>query len=146
MLTAAACLALGQPLLAPVLWPLWVLAIAWREQGWRAWWTGVVYTGATALGFVVFYTHPVILPLPPLPFLARLVQGQENYARQVIWPWEARWWGLLLAAMGAAVLMGSLLSRARTTRGRGRVFYLVAAPALALSFLMACRQADLATW
>jgi hypothetical protein len=146
MLTAVPCLALDQPLLAPVLWQLLVLGTLWRKQVWTHRWAGVVYASAAALGFVIFYTHPVILPLPPLPFLTELVQGQDAYVQRVIWPWEARWWGLLLAALGAAALLGCLLSRARTTQGRNRVFYLLVAPALSVSFLMACRAVGIVVW
>ena len=132
--------------MAPVLWQLLVLATVWREEGWTQKWVGVVYAGAAALGFVVFYTHPVVLPVPPLPFLSKLVQGQVGYAERVIWPWEARWWGLLLAAAAAATLLGYLLSRARTTHGWGRVFYLAVAPALSVAFLAFCGAMGVVKW
>jgi len=119
MLSALPALAWGTILIAPVVWLALILATVWRWGRWDGYLDGAIYTSVLALGFVAFYTHPVIIPIPAFTaFLGRFVELQGQYAGDVIWPWEARWWWLLLAALGAAAILGCVLSRARLAKGR----------------------------
>jgi len=141
MLSALPALAWGTILIAPVVWLAAILATAWRWGRWDGYLDGLVYASALALGFVAFYTHPVILPIPAFTaFLSRFVELQGQYSGNVIWPWEARWWWLLLAALGAAAILGYVLHRARLTQGRWRVLLFLLGPVAGAVFLAACQS------
>lgn len=133
MLSAIPSLAIERLSTAPLIWLAIILATVWRWE----YWNGLVYALAIALGFTVFYTHPVIIQIPAFTgFLGRLVQLQARYTENVIWPWEARWWLILCAISGAAAILGYWLSRARSAQGRTRTMFLVLGPALSLVFLV----------
>ena len=122
MLSAIPSLVWGSMLIIPIVWLVAILSTVWRSGRWDGYLDGLVYAFALALGFVAFYTHPVIIPIPAFTaFLGRFVELQEQYVGNVIWPWEARWWWLLLSALGAAAILGCVLSRARLAQGRRRV-------------------------
>ncbi|MBC7231841.1 MAG: hypothetical protein H5T68_01165 [Chloroflexi bacterium] len=92
-----------------------------------------------ALGFTVFYTHPVIIQIPAFTgFLGRLVQLQARYAENVILPWETRWWWILLTISGSALILGRFLSSARSAQEHKRTLFLILGPSLRLAFLATC--------
>ena len=126
MLSALPALGWGTILVAPVVWLAAILTTVWRWGRWEGYLDALVYASTLALGFVAFYTHPVIIPIPAFtPFLGRFVEIQGQYAGDVIWPWDAEWWWLVLAALGAAAILGWVLSRARHAKGRWRALLLV---------------------
>lgn len=138
MLTAIPSLLWGRILLAPLLWLMALLATVWRWGRWDELWDGVVYTVALALGFVTFYAHPILIPIPGFTrFLSSLMELQTRYGHNVIWPWEARWWWVFMGSTGAAAILGYLLSRAYLARRRARTLFLVLGPSLSLAFLAA---------
>lgn len=142
MLSAIPSLIWAKIVFAPVAWLVVLLATVWRWGRWDELWDGLVYAIASALGFLVFYTHPVMIPIPAFTgFLGRFVQLQSRYAEHIIWPWEARWWVLLLAVLEAAVILGYLLSRARLAQGRARILFLILGLSLSLAFLAICEFA-----
>ncbi|MDI7277362.1 MAG: hypothetical protein QME94_15400, partial [Anaerolineae bacterium] len=103
------------------------------------WWDGLVSAVSVALGFMVFYSHPVLLPFPSfLPFAGRILSWQVRYASSVIWPWQGQWWCLLGGVIGAAAILGLLLALGRSSRGPVRAALLGLAPALSVAFLAAC--------
>lgn len=139
MLSAIPSLVGGRIAFAPLTWLVILLVTVWRWGLWDEPWDGLVYAVAPALGFLVFYTHPIIIPIPAFTsFLGRFVQLQTHYAEQIIWPWEGRWWALLLVVLGAAVILGYLLSRARLAQGRARTMFLIFGLSLSLAFLTIC--------
>jgi len=142
MLSAIPSLLLERILLAPLLWLVILLATVWRWGRWDERADGVVYAVSLALGFGVFYTHPIWIPIPAFTgFLGRFLELQTRYGEAVIWPWEAQWWWIFLGTVGAAVILGFLLSKARLARGSARILWLVLAPFLSLAFLAACEFA-----
>ena len=138
MLSAIPSLVWERIFLAPLFWLMALAATVWRWGGWDDLWDGVVYTVALALGFVIFYTHPILIPIPTFTgFLSRFLELQSRYRQIVIWPWEAAWWWLLLGMLGAAVILGYLLSQARMAQRRARTLFLILGPSLSLVFLVA---------
>jgi len=138
MLSALPALGWETILVAPLVWLVAILATVWRWGRWDGYLDGAIYASALALGFVAFYTHPVIIPIPAFtPFLGSFVELQGRYAGDVIWPWDARWWWLLLAALGAAAILGCVLSRARLAKGRRRVLFLILALVASSAILVA---------
>lgn len=136
MLSAIPSLISGQFFIAPLIWLAIILVTGWRWQHWD----GLVYTLALALGFTVFYTHPVIIQIPAFTsFLGRLVQLQARYAENVIWPWETRWWWILLTISGSALILGRFLSSARSAQEHKRTLFLILGTSLSLAFLATCK-------
>jgi hypothetical protein len=114
MLSAIPCLILGKVFFVPVLWLGAVFIVTWTRERWDDLWDGIVYGLATGLGFLVFYTRPILIPLPNLmAFMGVFLQAQTRYLQHVITPWEARWWGMLLQVVAAAVILGYALAQAR---------------------------------
>ena len=138
MLSAIPSLLWGRILLAPLLWLIALLATVWRWGRWDDLWDGVVYTVALALGFVTFYTDPILIPVPSFTrLLSGFLEVQTRYAGHVIWPWEARWWWVFMGAIGAAVILGYLLAQAHMARHRARTLFLILGPLLSLIFIAA---------
>jgi|GEM_PF-2317861 len=137
MLSAIPALLLRRGFLVPLLWAVSVLATVWRNEAWDDPWDGVVYLVASALGFTVFYTNPILLPIPYFTqFLYQLFELQSRYVGSRIWAWEeARWWWILLGAVGAAAIQGHLFFRAHRLRGRARWLLVLLGTVLAASFL-----------
>jgi len=139
MLSAMPSLAWGRILIAPLVWLVAILATVWRSERWNQVWDGLIYTGGLALGFVVFYTHPVIIPIPAFTgFLGRFVELQARYADNVIWPWELRWWCICVAAVAAGLTLGYSLSRARQAPQRRRGAWLALGLAASIALMAAC--------
>lgn len=136
MLTAIPCLALGKLFLAPALWLLAVWGVVWRRGQWDDPWDGPIYALAAALGFVVFYTHPIYIPIPAFAkWLADLAQLQAGYGDLVIWPWQAAWRWILLGSVASSLALGAMLSRARSSGERGRAVFLVLAALVGMAVL-----------
>ncbi|OGO04285.1 MAG: hypothetical protein A2Y73_04105 [Chloroflexi bacterium RBG_13_56_8] len=114
MLSAIPCLVVGRLFFAPALWIVAVLAAMWRRGRWDDPWDGAIYTLAVALGFSVYYTHPIFIPIPAFTsWMAQLVQIQAQYGGLRIWPWQAEWWWILGGSAVSALAVGVLLNRAR---------------------------------
>jgi len=142
MLSAVPSLVWGRMVLAPIVWLVAILATVWRTGRWEGYRDGLVYAWALALGFVAFYSHPVIVPLPAYSgWLGRLVELQLEYTGSVIWPWEAVWWWLVLGALGAAAALGFSLTRARAATGRVRVLLVLLGASLGMALLGLCQSA-----
>ena len=140
MLSAVPSLVWGRVFIVPVVWLTALLLTVWRSGRWDGYLDGLVYALALALGFVAFYTHPVIIPIPAFTaLLGRFVELQERYAGNVIWPWEVRWWLLVLAALGAAAILAYVATRARVLQGRSRVLAFVLGLVVSISLLAACQ-------
>jgi len=138
MLSAIPSLLWGKVFFAPLIWLAAILAVAWVREPWDDLWDGVVYSLALALGFTIFYTYPILIPLPYfVPFLSYFMAAQDRYAAQVIWPWQAQWWRILAGASLAAIVLGYLLARAHLARGRARVLLIICSLILSLGFLAA---------
>jgi len=138
MLSAIPSLLWGKVFFAPLIWLAAILAVAWVREPWDDLWDGVVYALALALGFTIFYTYPILIPLPYfVPFLSYFMAAQDRYAAQVIWPWQAQWWQIFAGASLAAIVLGYLLARAHLARGRARVLLIICSLILSLGFLAA---------
>jgi len=135
MLSAIPALILKTAFFVPLLWLGIILGTVWRSGAWDDLWDGVVYLGAPALGFVVFYSNPIQLPLAYLMYFPQLAELSARYLATMILPWEARWWWILLSAVGAAAAQGYLFFRAYQLRGRRRWLLALLGTALAAALL-----------
>ena len=136
MLSAIPSLVWGWLFLGPLIWVGVLAAMAWRVGRWDTALDGVSYGVALALGFVIYYTHPIIIPLPAFAvFLGPFLQGQSEYAARVIWPWDVAWWWVLAGAAGAAVMVGYLMTRACQAQGHRRLLYGILGPVLGVALL-----------
>lgn len=100
-------------LLAPCLWLLVILLMAWRWPQWDEPLDGLVYTLALSLGFVVYYSHPFWIPVPTYTdFMKSLSDIQLGWGKLMLYPWQAQWWWILFQACGAGAMLGYGLSRA----------------------------------
>jgi len=59
----------------------------------------------------------------------------RRYLAAMILPWDARWWWILLSAVGAATIQGYLFFRAHRLRGRERWLLVLWGTALAGALL-----------
>mgnify|MGYP005842947299 CR=1 FL=1 len=85
---------------------------------------------------MLFYTHPVPLPLPAyLPLAGRVLALQTAYAGQAIWPWQGRWWGILATATVAAAALGLLLGWAGRQQGWRRIALTLLAVGLSVGLM-----------
>ena len=138
MLSAIPCLVAGRVFFAPLVWLAAILVVAWVHEPWDDPWDGVVYALAPALGFAVFYTQPILIPLPYFaPFLGLFKAAQERYVTRTVWPWQAPWWRIFAGASLAAAILGYWLTRAHPARGRARPLRIIFGLILSLGFLAA---------
>jgi RsiW-degrading membrane proteinase PrsW (M82 family) len=138
MLSAIPCLVVGRVFFAPLIWLVAILVVAWVHEPWDDPWDGVVYALAPALGFAVFYTQPILIPLPYFaPFLGLFKAAQERYVTRTVWPWQAPWWRIFAGASLAAAILGYWLTRAHPARGRARPLRIIFGLILSLGFLAA---------
>jgi len=135
MLSAIPALLVKEAFFVPLLWLGIVLGTVWRSGAWDDPWDGVVYLTTLALGFVVFYSKPIQLPLAYLMHFPKLLELSRRYLAAMILPWDARWWWLLLSAVGAATIQGYLFFRAHRLRGRERWLLVLWGTALAGALL-----------
>jgi len=142
LVSAIPCLVWGHIIVAPLLWWPAVVVALWRQGGEGERWDGLVAGVTLALGFVVFYARPVLIPVPVFVGLVRrFMEAQIRYTANVIWPWEGRWWWILLAALGAAAIQGLLLGQARVSQGWRRSLWLALGLVLSVGLLAACESA-----
>ena len=106
----------GVPLAwVPLFWAIALFATVWHAGRWDDRLDGPVYGVALGLGFAVYYTHPVLIPVPAFAaFAARLTDVQLSYVGAPIWPWELRWWAILAGSGVAAGVLGLFLGVARS--------------------------------
>jgi hypothetical protein len=134
MVIAIPALLLRRAFFVPVLWMLAVAATVWRSGAWDDRLDGVVYLGAVASGYVVYYTNPILIPVPYFTqFLRQFLDWQMQYVGTKVWPWEMRWWVIALAAAGAAAIQGYMLFHAHRATGATRWLLAVLGTALALA-------------
>ena len=139
MACAIPALLLNRLAIVPALWLACLLATVWRWGKWDELQDGITYGIALALGFVVFYTHPVFIPIPAFTgLLGRFLELQARYAETVIWPWDGAWWRLLAGAVLAAVVLGFLSAYAHRSRGRTRLLLLAAAVLASTAIVAGC--------
>ncbi|MBC7234325.1 MAG: hypothetical protein H5T69_00670 [Chloroflexi bacterium] len=133
MLSAVPALIFERLFFVPLLWFGIILAIAWARGRWDERADGLVYGITVALGFVVFYTRPILIPLPLFTrMLGRFLQMQTQYAHRAIAPWESRWWLVLAIALIAGAFLGYALSGARWARNIPRALFFVSGAALSV--------------
>ncbi len=139
MLSAIPSLVWGWMFLTPLLWMGIILATVWRWGRWDEIWDGLVYALAMGLGYITFYSHPILIPVPPLTsWIAIFQQAQVAYSQQTVWPWDRRWPWIVAGAVGAALILGCALSRARTGGRWRRWLWLLLGPALSLGLFAVC--------
>jgi hypothetical protein len=133
----------GLPLfLAPALWLAILLAAVWRWGHWDDRLDGVVYAVAVALGFVTYYTRPIILPVPMyIGLVGKLMQLQAEFGNRVIWPWETRWWWITAGSALAAALLGYLCGLAHRRHGLWRIVWLFLGACVSIGLLAAVQAA-----
>jgi RsiW-degrading membrane proteinase PrsW (M82 family) len=92
MISAIPSLVAGRVFFAPCFWLLITLVTVWRWGRWDRFWDGLTYLLALGLGFAVYYTYPLFVPIPILArFLNQLVLFELSYTAQNIPPWDPRW-------------------------------------------------------
>lgn len=142
MLSAIPSLLLEAIFLAPAFWLAVILGTVWRWGCWDERWDGLVYVLALALGFVTFYAHPIFIPIPAFTaLLGYLMEIQQRYMLRFIYPWDLAWWRIALGALGAAAIMGYLLSEARLAKRRWALLFTLLGLLASLAFLAACEFA-----
>jgi hypothetical protein len=136
MVSAIPSLICGRLFFAPGLWLLIILATVWRWGRWTQLWDGLICLLATGLGFAVYYVYPLPVPIPTFAsWLHQLAQLQLSYTAQQSLPWDPRCWKTVPGVLGAAAILGYVVSRAQQTRGRGRAALLALGVLLSVAFL-----------
>jgi hypothetical protein len=136
MVSAIPSLATGRVFLAPCFWLLITLVTVWRQGRWAHLWDSLTYALALGLGFAVYYTYPLFVPIPILArFLNQLALLELSYTAESIPPWDPRWWQVFVAILGAAAILGCLLWQARQSRGRRQVALLILGTLSSVSLL-----------
>ncbi len=139
MASAIPSLILGRIAFVPLLWLAAYLLALWRRGGDTGRWDGLASAVALALGFVISYTHPILIPIPVFTDWAGcFLEVQARYGANIIWPWQARWWWILLAAVAGAIILGVLAGLARPRAGRVRALFLILAASLSTAWLAVC--------
>jgi len=142
LLSAIPALALGARAVAPLAWLLGVLLTVWRYGHWDDLLDGAAHGVALGMGFAVYYTQPIYLPVPVISTLvARWIEGTRGHL--VTWPWELRWWVLVAEAALAGGLFGFLVGLARRNDGRGATAWrrgalILLSVALSIALLALC--------
>ena len=128
---------LGLPLYAvPLIWLGVTLVSVWRWGSWDDPLDSIVRAVAMGLGFLIFYARPVTFPVPLYTeFALRLTKIQSGYSGLVTWPWEARWWKLVVAVLLAATSAGYAWIWALRARRWARVSLLMLGTAFASGIL-----------
>ena len=130
----------GRLLIAPFLWLTSILAFAWRQGRWDDPLDGPVYGLALALGFVVYYTRPELIPIPAhTRFAQRFAELLGGIVDRVVWPWQLQWWGILASTSVSACVLGLLCGRAHERMGRRRHALLVLGMLLSTGILAVAR-------
>lgn len=137
MLSAIPSLILQWSFTAPLLWLVIILVAGKYSWSLENWVNGVVYSISLAMGFIIFYTHPIQIPVPAFTnFMGNFLELQNSYAGMIIWPWEVKWWLIVLGSIGAAIILGFLLSLSHAARGWLRILWLIICAILSPSFLL----------
>ncbi len=136
MLSAIPSLVAGRVFFAPCLWLLITLVTVWRWGRWEHFWDGLTYLLALGLGFAVYYTYPLFVPIPIFArFLNQLALFELSYTAHNIPPWDPRWWKTFVGVLGAAAVLGYMLARARQSEGRRRTAIVVLGVLLSVALL-----------
>jgi hypothetical protein len=136
MVSAIPCLLAGRVFFAPCLWLVITLATVWRWGRWEQLWDGLTYLLALGLGFAVYYTYPLFVPIPIFArFLNQLALLELKYTARNIPPWDPRWWQVFVGALGATAILGYLLWQARQSKGRRQAAFLILGVALSVAWL-----------
>jgi hypothetical protein len=139
MASAIPSLVTGRVFFAPCFWLLIALVTVWRQGSWQHLWDGLTYTLALGLGFAVYYTYPLFVPIPILArFLNQLALLELSYTAQSIPPWDPRWWHVFVSILGAAAILGGLLWHARQSRGRRQIALAILAVLSSVVMLALC--------
>jgi len=137
MLSAIPSLVLQWSFTAPFLWLVIILVAgrySWNLENWK---NGVVYSISLAMGYIIFYTHPIQIPVPAYTsFLGNFLELQNSYAGMIIWPWEVKWWLIIIGSIGAAIILGVLISLSHAARGWLRILWLIIGAILSPSFFL----------
>ena len=129
---------------APWLWCLALLTIVWRAGRWETPADGLAYALTLGLGFVTFYTQPVLIPVPAhIPQLAELMYAQAAYLEHTLYPWQTLWWFVLAAYVLAAAALGLAAWRAHRARGWKSWAWLLAGCLAAVLLVSALRAISL---
>jgi hypothetical protein len=136
MISAIPSLVAGRVFFAPCVWLLITLVTVWRWGRWDHLWDGLTYLLALGLGFAVYYTYPLFVPIPILArFLNQLVLFELSYTAQNIPPWDPRWWQVFVGVLGAAAILGYVLWQARQSKGRRQVALAILGVLLSVAWL-----------
>jgi hypothetical protein len=118
MLTAMPAVWFEAWYLAPLLWCLGLLASVWRAGRWETPGDGLVYALTLSLGYVTYFTQPVLIPVPAfVEQLGAIMYAQAAYVEHAIYPWEPLWWLVLVVYAAAASLLGLAAERAHRASG-----------------------------
>jgi hypothetical protein len=136
MFSAIPALILKTIFIAPLLWFVILHTSIWRRNEGEERSNGVVYTLALGMGFSVFYTHPIQIPIPAFTsLLGKFLELQNKYAEITIWPWQAGWWWILGGVTFSAVILGFLLDWARRSSGGQRILRSILGLSLSVAIL-----------
>jgi hypothetical protein len=136
MISAIPSLMTGWIFFAPGLWLLITLATVWRWGRWKQVWDGLTYLLATGLGFAVYYTYPLFVPIPAFAtFLNQLAQIELSYTARRFLPWDPGWWKTVVGVLGAAAILGYVAARAQQSQGRRRTALLLLGVVLSIALL-----------
>ncbi len=136
MASAIPSLVIGRVSFAPALWLLITLTTVWHRARWSRVWDGLACVLATGLGFAVYYTYPLFVPIPVnATFLNRLAQLELSYTAPRFLPWEAGWWQTVAGVLGAASVLGYSVARAKQSQGRRQTAHLLLGVLLSVALL-----------
>jgi hypothetical protein len=139
MASAIPSLLAGRLFFAPCFWLVITLATVWRWGRWEQFWDGLTYLLALGLGFAVYYTYPLFVPIPVFArFLNQLALLELSYTAHNIPPWDPRWWRTFVGVLGAAAILGYMLARARQSKGRRQTALVILGVLLSVGLLAVC--------
>jgi hypothetical protein len=139
MASAIPSLLAGRVFFAPCFWLVITLATVWRWGRWEQFWDGLTYLLALGLGFAVYYTYPMFVPIPVFArFLNQLALLELSYTAHNIPPWDPRWWKTFVGVLGAAAILGYMLARARQSKGRRQTALVILGALLSVGLLAVC--------